>query len=104
DGVVGDPDGVVVAVVVDDGDDGTEDLLLGDPHAVVDVHEHGGLDVPAHREVGRAAAAHRHRGALGSPDGHVPLHPVALAGAGQRAYPGRRVEGVADRHVGDGVA
>src|SRR6185437_1904678 len=31
DGVVGDPDGVVVAVVVDDGDDGTEDLLLGDP-------------------------------------------------------------------------
>src|SRR6516165_2683903 len=50
-GVVGDLHRVVVTVVGDDDEHGTEDLLLGDLHLVVDVGEDGRLDVPALGEV-----------------------------------------------------
>ena len=50
-------DGVVVVVVGDDRQHRAEDLLLGDGHLVVDVGEHGRLDVPALVEARRATAA-----------------------------------------------
>ena len=56
---------------------GTEDLLLGDGHVVVDVGEDRRLDVPALGE-NRSGARHRvaRRGALVDALGEVALDPV----------------------------
>jgi len=85
-GVVGDGDGLIVtAVVGDDGEDGPEDLLLGDAHRVVHVHEDGGVDEPALAHVGRPAAAEGDLGSFVLADLEVPLDPVTLALGHERA-------------------
>src|SRR5205807_5236609 len=63
--LVGNANRVVVVLERDDGEDWAEDLLLSDRHRVVDVDEHRGLDVPALREIGGAAAAEGERRPLG---------------------------------------
>ena len=77
-------------------EDRPEDLLLGDLHLVVDVHEDRGLDVVALVEVGRAAAADGEPCPLLLPAAKVALHPVPLPGR-HRSDLGRRVQGVAHR-------
>ena len=89
-----------VAVVGDDDQHGAEDLLLGDAHGVVDVHEHGGLDEPALVDACGPAAADGHLGALLLADLDVALHPVTLALGHERPDLGGRVEGVAHLHGG----
>ncbi len=96
DRVVGELDGVVLVVGGDHAEHGPEDLLLRDRRVVVDVGEHGGLDVVAALEVRGAAAAGDQRGALVDALGDVALDTVALAAHGERAHLGLRVEGVAD--------
>src|SRR4051812_7908543 len=44
DGAVGDAQGVLLVLVAQDGQDGPEDLLLGDRHVRGDVGEDGGAD------------------------------------------------------------
>jgi hypothetical protein len=72
-----------------------EDLLLRDHRGVVDVAEHGRLDVPAPVQVLRAAAAGGQGEAVGDALGDVALDPVALPAGHQRAHLRLRVERVA---------
>jgi hypothetical protein len=88
------PDGVLVVVVGDDGEDGTEDLLLGDGHGVVDVDEQGRLDEVARGEVRGASAADDEAGALFDGAVDVSLDSVALQGADLRALDVGHVGGV----------
>src|SRR6202012_3261393 len=57
DGVVGDPDRILLVVGRDHREHRAEDLLLRDHRVVVHVPEHGGLDVPAANQVLGTAAA-----------------------------------------------
>src|SRR5437764_6917308 len=84
--LVGDADGIVVVLEGDDDEDRAEDLLLGDRHRVVDVDEHRGLDVPALRKIGGAAAAEGERRPLGLALLDVAQDPVALLLGDQRAH------------------
>src|ERR1700728_547561 len=97
-GIIRDLHGLLVSVVRDDRDYRPEDLLLGDPHAVVDVHEHGGLDEPAAVDPLRTTATDRDLGALFLTDLDVSLYPVALALGNEWAHLGRRVERISDLH------
>jgi hypothetical protein len=92
--VVGDADGVDV-VVRDEGQDGAEDLLLGDDGTVVDVGEDRRLDEPAPVQAFGAAATGGEAGAFALAIGDVRLHALALAGGGHRPDLGARVGGVA---------
>ena len=64
-GVVRDPDRLLLGVVGDDTEDGTENLFLGNRHVVLHLNQHGGLDVVARRKASRAAwlrlGVHRRR-------------------------------------------
>src|SRR6185436_19511176 len=64
DGVVGDPDRIVLVVGRDHAEDGAEDLLLGDRRGIVDVAEDGRFDIPTTLEILRATTAGRERRAL----------------------------------------
>src|SRR3989442_8332331 len=76
--LVGDANGVVVVLERYDDEDRAEDLLLGDRHRVVDVDEHRGLDVPALRKIGGAAAPQSERRPPPPSPLHVAQDPVAL--------------------------
>src|SRR4051794_34220560 len=88
-GVVRDAYGSVViglVVVRDDREDGAEDLLLRDPHPVVDVGEQRGCDVPAAVEtVGHLLPADHEPCAFVLAGGDVAAHPLLLALSHQRA-------------------
>src|SRR5690606_5453768 len=85
--VVGEGQGLVGVVELDDRDDRPEDLLAGAPGVVGEPGEDGRLDVVAvgQGRVGRRAAAHADRGALPAGQVEVAEDPVALAGGDQRA-------------------
>src|ERR1700721_1605977 len=76
-----------------------EDLLLSDDGVVVDVAEHGRLDVPAAVEVLRAAAAGGQRRAVGDPLGDVALGPVPLPLRRQRPHLGGVTKRVTNPHL-----
>ena len=100
-GVVGDGDGLLLAVVGDDRQDRAEDLLLGDLHVVVDVGEDGRLDVPALGEVRRTAATGDDAGTGGLAGLEVALDAGPLALGHERADLGGGVERVADDELAD---
>lgn len=99
--VVGDAHGVGLGVEGDDRQDRAEDLLLGDPHAVVHAGEHGRQEVQARRQIGRgpfggpAGAAGAQDGAFLLPDLDVRADLVELAPVGERSEEGRRIARVA---------
>ena len=70
---------------------------------VVDVAEHGRLDVPAALEVLGAPATGGERRALVDPLGDVALDAVALTFRRERTHLRRRLERVADLHLGEGA-
>ena len=96
-GIVGDAQRVVVVLVLDDAQHGTEDLLLRDPHRVVDVPEHGLVDEPALVEAFGDTATECDLGALFLADLDVALHALLLGlvghGADDRFGVGRQAEG-----------
>src|SRR5574338_836527 len=81
--VVGDADGVVVAVVGDGHEHRAEDLLAGDAGRVVETGDEGGLDEEALVPPGRAPSAGGERAALLGGQAQVALHPLPLAGRDQ---------------------
>ena len=97
-GVVGDADRVVLAVERDERQHGAEDLLAGDPHAVVHVGQDRRWHVPAAREVGGPGAAGDDAGALVDGRGDVALDPGPLALGDERAR--RRSSGRTGRRRG----
>jgi hypothetical protein len=96
-GVVGDAHGVVLVLVGDDDQHRAEDLLLGDPHRVVDVGEDGRRDVVALLQAGRHLRATGDQArALLDAGLDVVAHPLLLVAADHRADEGVRVLRVAD--------
>src|SRR4051794_21823176 len=94
-GVVGDAHGVSLVVVRDDGQHRAEDLLLRDPHPVVDVGEQRWCDVPTAVEAVRHLLPADHEpGALVLAGRDVAADPLLLALSDQRADLGRGVVGV----------
>src|SRR5450830_490293 len=98
DGVVCDRDGFLLALERDHDQHGPEDLLLGDAHRVVDVHEDRGLVVVA--VALQAMPAGGERGAFVAADLHVLLDGRELLLVDQRAHLAVLVERRAhlDRH------
>src|SRR5665647_619007 len=84
DGVVGDRDGFLLALERDHDQHGPEDLLLGDAHRVVDVHEDRGLVVVA--AALQAMPAGGKRGAFVVADLHVLLDGRELLLVDERAH------------------
>ena len=76
--IVGDADGLLVVLVAYDRHDRSEDLLLRDPHLVVDVVEKRGPVVVALAHAGRALPARDELGALLLPEADVLLDGIAL--------------------------
>src|SRR5439155_14531484 len=83
---IGEPDGLVLGVEGNDRDDGSEDLLGGDPHVVSDAVEYGRHDVGAVGKlgVGRWLATDDDLGALAPPDRDVVEDSLALLLADER--------------------
>lgn len=90
--VVGEGDGLVLVVEGDHGEDGTEDLLLGDAHAVVYAGEDGRLDEPA--SVVRGLAAEGEPGAFALSDVDVVEDLGVLGRSGDGSDLGCLVHGV----------
>jgi len=99
--VIGQRDGLLIAVVGDHGQHRLEDLLLRDPRGVVDVGEHRRLDKPAARLVKRNIAAHNEFRAAAFTFGDVAHYPFTLPGAHHRADVGCHVQRVADSQSAD---
>src|SRR5664280_2419675 len=93
-GVVGQGHRMVVAVMGNHHEDGSEDLLSGHACAVVDTDDERRLDEETAIEPVRAASSGDDRPALLAGQADVPLHPVALPGADQRPADGAGVGGV----------
>src|SRR5258707_986746 len=97
--VVGDLDRMIVAVVRDHRDDGTENLLATYSHRVIRIDQNGWLHEPAGRLVRGSSAANADSGTFRDAQRNVALDPVALAARDQRADQRRRVQRVADRRL-----
>src|ERR1700728_1053884 len=102
--VVGDPHGVIVVFVGEHREHGTEDLLLGDRHRVVDIDKQRWLDVPALRQMRRWATTEYQLGALFYSLSDVAEHSLSLLGADQRPHHHLSALWVAVGHHGHGLS
>ena len=97
-GAVGQRHRLVLGIERHNADDGAEDLLLGDGHAVVDVCEHRRRIVVTaiERRVGKATAAGAEGGAFLNAQFHITLGDLQLLRRNQGAHLRRRIGGVAN--------
>src|ERR1700730_3879445 len=89
-------DSLIFIVGWDDADDRSEDLLSCDRRGVLDITEHGGLDVEAPLQMARATATCDERSALRQALGDISLDAVALPRHPERSHVGLGIEGIAD--------